>query len=515
MPFLASLTRPQRAIVLVLLALNVAWVYGAAVLLAVARLQPGPIVAVASPTLLPVARASSTKPSPPPPSTRTPAPVYTRASAMLPAKTPGATRTAALSPTRGPSTNLAQTRRQVAARAVLAPSSLAELELEPRVRLTSKTSFFTSACFGRDANPLQDRDNMAPADWAGAPNRKCIFGYHTNLGDELPTGRYSVFGGPDGQPHFYIIPPEAFAQDQENLKQLSQLHLIVAREQGCGELGSIGITADGQTYQCSACAFLKAGGVCPAGDGSKALVLPANGNNTLNPEATGGAYGFVSFPAVLFRRGFSLYFTGKDGFPPPHTYFESTVDTLLPNFHAKTTAEMTGPEIMAVASQFDQALSGVDPLRRLAPLEQEAALTSSPTLVLRPKERGTLSFAARPGSLLSSISWTIRPETNQSNPAFLETNLCLGLNGQVSCFTGVEDFAHCAFFTPCRTGYSSLVPIASGAYVATRYFPAGAAPVTNDGKISTSFQAPDIGTVLEIEVKVRVRNPSAVLAKQQ
>ncbi len=347
---------------------------------------------------------------------------------------------------------------------------------------------------------------MAPADWSSSPDRKCIFGFRVNPADMMPTGRYSVFGGPDGQPRFYIIPPDAFAQDQTRVKQLSSMHLIVDTDQGCDALGFFGVTADGQNYQCSACAFLRAGGVCPVGDGSRSIVLPLNKNNALDANNTGGAFGFQAFPLVLFRKGFSVYFTGRAGYAPPRTYFESIVDTLGTGVNIKTTAEMSDREIKEVAAQFDNALTGVDPISQIAPLEQEAALTTPSRLVLKPREKGLLSFSTTPGAALSSISWSIRPQNNQENQRFLETNFCLGLNGEENCFTGVEDFAHCAFFMPCKTGYSSLVPSTQAGYVATRYFPAGAAPIIGDGKITASFQGPDVGTVVEIEVKIRVRN---------
>jgi hypothetical protein len=242
------------------------------------------------------------------------------------------------------------------------------------------------------------------------------------------------------------------------------------------------------------------------GDGSKSITLPVNRTNILDPNDTGGAFGFQGFPLVLFRKGFSVYFTGRAGYAPPRTYFESTVDTLTTGVNIKTTGEMTDREIKEIAAQFDGALAGSNPIAQLAPLEQEAILTTPPRLNLRPKERGTLSFTTTPGAVLSSIVWSIRPVTNQGNQRFLETNLCLDLNGEEICFTGVEDFAHCAFFMPCKTGYSSLVPASGAEYIATRYFPAGAAPVINDGRIAAKFQAPDVGTVVEIEVKIRVRN---------
>lgn len=347
---------------------------------------------------------------------------------------------------------------------------------------------------------------MAPSDWSSSPDRKCIFGFRVNPADGQPAGRYSVFGGPDGQPRFYIIPPDAFAQDQTHVKQLSGMHLIVDTDQGCDALGSFGVTADGQTFQCSACSFLRSGGFCPAGDGSKSITLPVNRNNILDPNDTGGAFGFQGFPLVLFRKGFSVYITGRAGYAPPRTYFESTVDTLTAGVNIKTTGEMTDREIKEIAAQFDGALTGSNPIAQLAPLEQEAILTTPPRLNLKPKERGSLSFSTTPGAVLSSIIWSIRPVNNQENQRFLETNLCLDLNGEETCFTGVEDFAHCAFFMPCKTGYSSLVAASGAQYIATRYFPAGAAPVISDGRIAAKFQAPDVGTVVEIEVKIRVRN---------
>ena len=192
----------------------------------------------------------------------------------------------------------------------LSPAALADLEANPRAALASKTTFFTSACFGESANLLQDRDYMAPADWSSSPDRKCIFGFNVNPSGRMPTGRYSVSGGPDGQPRFYLIPPEAFAKDLQSIKTLSQVKIIVDPDAGCDTLGFIGITADGFNYQAPACIFLKAGGVAPIGDGSKSLVLPANANNILDPGSSGGAYGVLGFPVVIFRKGFSLYYTG-------------------------------------------------------------------------------------------------------------------------------------------------------------------------------------------------------------
>lgn len=510
---LSLMTRGQQSVLLALLALNVVWIYGALFMaLTVWRAGAVPIEAPTPDLQVAEAPHEASSPAalniaalvPTPTPTRIPSPARTAAPSPVP---PPATRIPSPTPASPAATS---TRRPVPPRPALAgPRALASMELDPYASLASKTSFFTSACFGADANLRQDKDNMAPADWSGSPDRRCIFGYGPTSADGLPSGRYSVYGGPDGQPHFNIIPPEAFAGDQTQLKQLSQVHLIVDPEQGCPGLGSIGVTADGVRYQCSACAFLRAGGVCPAGDGTKSLVLPANRNNVLDPNDNGGAYGFVNFPAVLFRKGFSLYFTGKDGYAPPRVYFESTVDTLRPRVNAKTTAEMTAPEIQAVAAEFDSALTGVDPTGRLAALEREAQLTSAERLVLRPKERGSLYFTTTPGAVLSSISWSIRPLTTAARRGFLETNLCLGLNGEESCFTGVEDFAHCAFFVPCQAGYSNLAPTAGERYIATRYFAPGTAPAINDGRISAGFQAPDVGTVIEIEVKVRVRNVPA------
>ncbi len=503
MSYLSSLTKDQWLVLLVLLALNVVCIYGVIIPL-VAGLVPDPLALNAKePLAEPAEHALVQEVEPPaghmskatalPAFTRTPTRSVAPKAAPVPTRTPARTSTPRRSPTRPPP----------AAVPFTSPRVVAELELSPKGGLGSKTSFFTSACFGQDANPLQDRDYMAPADWSSSPDRKCIFGYGVKQPGGLPTGRYAVHGGPDGVPRFYVIPPEAFAQDQTRIKQLSEVQWIVDTDQGCDALGSIGVTADGYTYQCSACAFFRAGGVCPGG-GGKSLALPTNQNHLLEPDRTGGAYGFLSYPLVFFRKGFSLYFTGRAGYAPPRIYFENAVDTLAPGVNLKTTAEMTGGEIKEIARQFDSA-AGVDPLSRLAPLEQEAQLLSSPQVIVRPKETGALYFSAPRGAVLSSIVWKVRAASNQGNQQFMEANFCLEYNGEEVCFTGVEDFAHCAFYTACRTGYSSLVATGNAGYVATRYFPAGSAPVLSDSRITAQVQAPDIGTVLEMEVKVRVR----------
>lgn len=396
----------------------------------------------------------------------------------------------------------------------IAPGVFAGLELNPRAMLVNKTTFFTSTCFGEGANPLQELDHIDTGDWPASTRNKCVFGYAVNPADRQPTRRYKVLGGPDGQPRFYLIPPEAFAEDPQSIKQLSQLKLIVSSEQGCASLGSIGVTADGLNYQCYACPFLRPGGVCPTIDGSRSIVLPVNKNNMLDSKETGGVYGFLGFPLVIFRKDFSLYFTGKDGYAPPRIYFENAVDTLLPNVNAKTTAEMTDQEINEIASQFDRLLSGTDPKSQLASIEQEAQSTTSTQAVVKPRQEAVFTFAAAPGTVLSSIFWKIRPLNNINNRQFMETNPCLDINDEEYCFTGVEDFSHCAFFQPCTTGYSSLNPIASEGFIATRYFPAGSAPVISNGRVTVRVQAPDIGTTLEIEVKVRVRNVDATLTSQ-
>ena len=438
--------------------------------------SPAPTVKLA------VTRAPTQQPTAAPPlSTNTPAPIATSAPTALPSP------------------------RAIPVPSRLTSSAFVDWELNPRAKLASKTTFFTSVCFGVDANPLQDRDYMAPADWSSSPGRSCIFGYEVDPVDGMPTGRYSVSGGPDGQPRFYLVPPEAFAKDQQSIKTLSELHIIVDPDQGCDSLGLIGVTADGRSYQAAACNFLKPGGVAPGSDGAS-LVLPTNASSILNPESDGGAYGFVAFPAVIFRRGFSLYFTGKAGYAPPRTWFESAVDTLLPNVRVKTTAEMTDQEVKEIAARFDGRLSDINPMSQLASFEREAQVTSTSPVQVKSKHAGAMSFAATPGTALSSVSWRITPQNNVDKKDFLETNLCLDMNGDESCFTGVEDFAHCAFFTPCIGGYSRLDPIDHGGYVATRYFPAATAPILRDGHVTAKFQAPDTGVVLEVQVTVRVRN---------
>ncbi len=347
---------------------------------------------------------------------------------------------------------------------------------------------------------------MTPADWSGSADSKCIYGYAVNPADNMPAKRYNVGGGSDGLPHFYVIPPQAFADDEQALKQLTQVQLIVDPDKGCDSLGSIGVTADGITYQCWACAFLRAGGICPSTDGSKALVLPANARNILNPSSNGGALGFVGFPVVIFRKGFSLYFTGRAGYAPPRIYFDNAVDTLLPSVNSSTTAEMSSDEISQVASEFDRSLTGTDPIAPLAAAEQEAHSLTPSRVTLKSREQALFHFAVPPGAVLSSIEWRLKPLNNPTNHQVLETNLCLIVNGEEYCFTGVEDFGHCAFFTPCRTGYGGMIPTSDGGYLSTRYFPAGSAPIIGDGNIIVKSRAPDIGVVLEMEVKVRFRN---------
>ncbi len=516
MPSVLALSRHQWTILLVLLALNLVFVYGGAIPLAVTSvLYPESFGSPNSSTdslIVELALDGEMALAPmPAPTVPAPKPTRTRTPTSTPTLTPSPAPTP--TPTRRPRTATAsEIVRPVSAGALISPSRLARLELDPRVKLATKTAFFTSACFGEDANLLQNFDYMAPADWSSSPDRKCIFGYGVSQADGLPEGRYSVFGGPDGQPRFYIVPPEAFARDQQNVKQLSTMHLIVDPGDGCDALGFVGATADGVNYQCSACAFLRSGGICPSTDASKKLVLPSSKGNILDVSETGGAYGFQSFPLVLFRKGFSLYFTGKAGVPPPRTWFESGVDTLVAN--VKTTAEMSDREIQELASGFDGLLGKTDPIRQLAALEHEAPSTISYPLSVRSKERAAVSFMAPPGSVLSSVSWRIKPLNNVSSQQYLETNICLDMNGQVSCFTGVEDFAHCAFYSPCKTGFSSLVHKGGGEYIATRYFLGGAAPVLNDGKITAWFQAPDTGTVVEIEVQVRFRIVDGNLALQ-
>ncbi len=389
--------------------------------------------------------------------------------------------------------------------AKIAPDVFAKLATNPRARLVSKTTFFTTACYGENVNPLQDRDYMTPSDWGGSLDTKCLFGYAVNPADRLPTGRYTASGGPDGHPRFYIIPGGAFAQDRTSVKMLSHLHIIVDPAQGCDALGSIGVNADGTSYQCSACAFLRAGGVCSAGDGSKALTLPTNRNNLLDPESNGGAYGFLGFPAVIFRKDFSLYFTGRGGYPPPRIYFEAAVDTLMSNVNVETTVEMTGNEIKTLAAEFDRLLTAKSPIPQIAALERIAQPVTESTATIQSKQEAVLAFATAPGTVLSSIVWRITPISNVDKKQFLEANGCLTMNGEEVCFTGVEDFAHCAFYTPCVTGYSNLSPIAGGGYIATRYFPAGTAPLLGDGKTRFRVRAPDIGSVLEVQVEMRVR----------
>ncbi len=514
MASLSSLTTKQQVVILALLAVNVLVVCGAAVSLAVMSLQPPESFESASATAAPTPGRLAMSGEPSPTSTHALIkPTVTRTNAPPPTSTPVRASTSSPTATGKATVRTTPAPRPLSSSRLISPSALARLELDPRALVASKTSVFTSACFGESANLLQDHDYMAPADWAASPDRKCVFGFAAEPGAGMPTGRYSVFPGPDGLPRFYIVPPEAFAQDLQRLKQLSELHLIVDHDQGCDALGFLGVTADGVNYQCSACAFLRRGGVCP-GPGGKSIVLPTSAAFALDVEETGGAYGFQGYPLVLFRKGFSLYFTGKAGGPPPRVYFESAVDTLLPSVNAKSTAEMSGQEIRTIASTFDGTAARGDLIREVTALEQDAKVVSYSPAHVRSKEKTILAFEAAPGSVLSSISWRIKPLNNVSSPGYLETNMCLEMNGQEFCFTGVEDFAHCAFYEACKTGFSSLVHTGSGEYIATRYWLPGASPILRDGRVSCKFQGPDIGTVLEMEVKVRVRPGDATLAPQ-
>jgi hypothetical protein len=506
---LASLSTKQWLIILVLLALNVVCVYAGAIPLAVTltanSATPAAVASSIDDPSIAAAPTESIKIS-----TRTP----TRTRTPQPSATPIATATSTPAPTETSIPTVEPTATsapQAPSFGGISPKSLAELELDPHASLATKTTFFTSACFGDGANLLQDRDFMAPADWSSAPERKCIFGFNVSPVDSMPRGRYSVFGGPDGVPRFYIIPPDAFAQDQTHLKQLSQMHLIIDPDAGCDALGAIGMTADGQTYQCNACDFLRTGGVCA--NVNHSVVLPRNKNIVFDPEANGGAYGFANYPALIFRRGFSLYFTGKAGYAPPRTWFESTIDTLAPGVNTKTTAEMSLQESRDIAAHFDAALSGINPIKALAALEQEIPATSPAPIAVKSRDKGTITFAAPPGTVLSSIVWKIKPLNNVDDRKLLETNLCLDLNGEEFCFTGVEDFAHCAFYTPCNTGYSNLIPTEAGGYLATRYFLPGAAPLITHGNLTAKFQTPDNGAVLEFDVKLRVRRVDVGLGR--
>lgn len=494
---LASITRGQWKIIIVLELAAVGLFCGVIPGLLLS-MDAAPAIAL----MMPTETAGAETPPPPPTRKITAAPTNRPAAA-----TPTSTSTATPTETGTPIAAATSAPKPIAAR--MSPSAFVDWELNPRATLATKTTFFTSACFGEGANPLQDRDYIAPADWSGSPGRKCVFGFAVNPADGQPTGRYSVSGGADGQPHFYLVPPEAFAKDTQTIKTLSQIQIIVDPDQGCDSLGSIGITADGQNYQAAACGFLRAGGMAPGADGLKSLVLPSNANNILDPNSNGGAYGYLSFPAVIFRKGFSLYFTGRAGYAPPRTWFEVAVDTLAPTVDVKTTAEMSDSEVREVAARFDRALFGSDPKIRLAAAEREAQVTSPAPVSVKSKQQGAISFAATPGTVLSSVTWRITPLNNVDKRQFLETNLCLDINGEESCFTGVEDFAHCAFYAPCITGYSRLDPIEHAGYIATRYFPAGTAPVLRDGRVTAKFQAPDNGVVLEMDVKVRVRDVDA------
>ncbi len=518
MSSLSSLTTRQWVVLLALLFLNLVCLYGGLLPLALG-IETGREAVAPGPDAGQVAIAPTAAPGAPSPIATSPLtgtlvptgtvvgrPLLTVTKSAEPGipvpSTPGSvpsTATLAVRMTTTPSATVPRVR----APAFLSANALAALELNPRAKLASKSTFFTSACFGEGANPLQDKDFMTSGNWNTSAEDKCIFGYRVNPADDMPAKRYSVTGGSDGQPRFYIIPPDAFAQDEQTVKQWSLLRLTVDPEAGCAALGSIGMTADGIGYQCAACDFLRSGGICPGGDGSRVVALATHANYVLDANNNGGAWGFINYPTILFRKGLSVYFTGRSGYAPPRTYFEAMVDTISPAFNVKTTAQMTAREVRDQAAQFG-AVAQAEPIKEIAAVERPA--TSSPAkIVLRSKEKASISFSAPPGTVLSSIIWTLKPVNNRSNKNFLETNLCLDLSGEEVCFTGVEDLAHCAFFTSCTTAFSSLTGTDSDGYVAKRYLAPGAAPVIRDGKITAKIQAPDIGTVLNIELALNIR----------
>lgn len=396
-------------------------------------------------------------------------------------------------------------------RKFLSPAAFASLAFNPRAGLVGNKTIFNTACHGDGVNPMQNLDYITPADWSATPGRKCVFGYDTDAATGRPAGKYTV-GGANQAPRFFLIPPEAFAQDPNSIKQLSQLWLVVDTSQGCEYIGSIGATADGLTYQCDACNFLRPGGICPSSDGAKRLVLPNNKGTILDPVKNGGAYGFLGFPLVIFKKDFSLYYTGTAGYAPLRTYFEATVETLLPNVQVKTTAEMTSREIGEVTTAFDSLLGSTNPTAYIASLEHQATPLTPARVILKRRDQAEFVYSARPGSVLSSIFMRIVPLYDQRNKQFLETNFCLTINGKETCLTGVEDFAHCAYFTTCATTYSWLAPEGDGGYVAMRYFPSWTAPVIRDGKIIVRLLIPDFGTVLDTEIRVNVRDVDSSLA---
>jgi len=376
--------------------------------------------------------------------------------------------------------------------------------------LIRDSHFFTSVCYGKDANLLQEEDHINGGDWSISRRDDCIFGYAVNPTSRLPSRSFRTFEDANQQRRFYLIPPEAFTDD--SIKKLSQIQLILIPEQGCTALGSLGMTADGTTYQCNACDFLRAGGVCPATDGARALVMPTSKNLVFDDDTNGGAFGFQGFPLIVFKRDFSLYFTGKDGYAPPSLYFENIVDVLSAGIPPKITSEMSNSEIREIAARFDSAHAGIDPKSRLASVEIDATPNSPLSQPLRAKQEIVFNFSAKPGMLLSSIAIKLVPVDNVRTRQFLEMNPCLLMNGKEQCFTGIEDFVHCAFFHPCTTGFSTLKVIggiSADGYIATRYFPAGTAPILRDGKISIRLLGPDIGSLLQVDANVRVRNPGS------
>lgn len=387
----------------------------------------------------------------------------------------------------------------------LTPEQFAEKALGPQSFVGSDNShIFTSTCFGPNANPLQDRDYMTQNDGGS----KCQFGYDISPQTWLPQKRYKI-ANIDGQMRFYIVPPDAFTNQPAGTKVLSGFHLIVPTNQGCASLGSIGFTADGKDYQTDACAF-RPGIKMKSTDGAKVIPFPQSPLATFDPEQNGGSYGFVGFPAVLFKDGFSLYYTGQNGYPPPRIYFEADVDTLSVDTNVKATAEMTNAELQQMADAWDHHLRQTDPKTTVITAGKKADQISSQPVIGKSKDKVNLYFSAPPDSYLAGITWHLVPLNNRDPDKksfynFLETNLQLRINSGDGHeideeTTGVEDTARCAFYNPCQTGWSGLFPTGDMGYTVVRNFPFPL-KLTN-GKIDMSAQIPDNGTTIEMSGNV-------------
>lgn len=272
---------------------------------------------------------------------------------------------------------------------------------------------------------------------------------------------------------------------------------------GWERLGYIVIKADGVTYSGWVVDVFRPGGILKSDDGTKTIVMPANENITFDPAATGGNHGFVGFPLIVAENDLSFAITGSPGGSPPvRTYFSLKVDELDQNLPVKKTVNMTDNDLLAMASYFDQKLTGVDRKAEIAELETDVP-AEYPEIGLRPKEEAIFRFTAKPGSSLSSIHIYMWPVNNVDKMDILEINVDIFIDGEeIDSGSGFEDSARQSFYNSGRNPAGAFFPIDQSGYYSGRYFING--PLIPDGKVEVRFKNPDVGTTIRLRVEVKV-----------